>query len=485
VSTRKSAGEPEVVSPFPFCPPSNGEFCPSPPTRRQELAEALWRRTLEEKRRRLGMSRRQFAESACGMASALWAINQVACGTDGSDAGVYQVDDGMLEDEERARVALSGDEFIFDVQTHVSEPLTPFDAGSPPERALDFIRQIFVESDTTVACLTGVPATRALGVGNVQARTQLSEIMDRLAGPRLVFHANADPENGAAELDYMSEVAESYPVAAWKTYPHETASRLDSEDIGMPFIERARALGINIIASHRGISGGGGYTQPGSPVDVVRAARAAPDVRFLIYHSGWENGTDENHAYDPQNLDPGGVDRLVLALSENQIDGSGNVYGELGSTWFNIMGQPAQAAHVIGKLLSSLGADRIVWGTDCVFNGNPQTQIAAFRAFQIPEAMQAEFGYPAITAETRARILGLNAAAVYGVDPALTRYAIEDDDVARLRSAFLHEPGRVLPVDPRIYEGPRTRQQYLALLARERQDKRLARQRRGLAPSRG
>jgi predicted TIM-barrel fold metal-dependent hydrolase len=485
MSTRKSARDHELVSPFPFHPPSNGEFCPAPATRSQRLAEALWRRTVEDKHRRLGMSRRQFAESACGMASALWAINQVACGSDGSDAGVYAVDDGMLEDEERARVALSGDEFIFDVQTHVSEPLTPFEQRSPPERALDFIRQIFVESETTVACLTGVPATRALGIGNVQARTQLSEIMDRLAGPRLVFHANTDPENGAAELDYMSEVAESYPVAAWKSYPHETASRLDSEDIGMPFIERARSLGVNIIASHRGISGGGGYSWPGSPVDVVRAAKAAPDVRFLIYHSGWENDTDEAHAYDPSNLDPGGVDRLVLALSENQIGGSGNVYGELGSTWFNIMGQPAQAAHVIGKLLSSLGADRIVWGTDCVFNGNPQTQIAAFRAFQIPEAMQAEFGYPAITPEMRAKIFGLNAAAVYGIDPGLTRYAIEDDAVARLRSAFLHEPGRMQPVDPRLYEGPRTREQYLALLRRERHTQSLARERRGLAPSKG
>jgi uncharacterized protein len=421
------------------------------------------------------MSRRQFAESACGMASALWAVNQVACGDGGSDAGVYEVDDGMLEDEERARVALSGDEFIFDVQTHVSEPLTPFEAGTPPERALDFIRQIFVQSDTTVACLTGVPATRALGVGNVQARTQLSEIMDRLAGPRLVFHANTDPENGAAELDYMSEVAESYPVAAWKTYPHETASRLDSEDIGMPFIERARSLGIRLIASHRGISNGGGYTVAGSPADVVRAAKAAPDVRFLIYHSGWESTFDEDHVYDPANVDPGGVDRLLKALAETQIGPTGNVYGELGSTWYNIMGQPAQAAHVLGKLPSTLGPDRIVWGTDSVFNGVPQAQIAAFRTFQIPEAMQAEFGYPAITPEIRAKIFGLNAATVYGVDPALTRYVISDDDVSRLRSAYLEDPSSVPSVDPRLYEGPRTRRQYLAHLAREQHEKSLTR----------
>ena len=477
MSNRKSAREPEIVSPFPFRPPSNGEFSPRPPTIEALRAEALWLRLVEAKHRRLGMSRRAFAESACGMASALWAINHVACSGGSSDGAVYQVDDGMLEDEERARQVLSGSEFIFDVQTHVSQPLTAFEGNDPPARALDYLKQIFVQSETTVACLTGVPQTRPLGIGNVQARTTLQEILDRLAGPRLVFHANTDPENGAAELDFMSEVAETYPIAAWKTYPHETPSLLDSEDIGMPFISRARALGVGVIASHRGISNGGGYDSPGSPADVVRAAKAAPDVRFLIYHSGWETSGDENHAYDPNDPDPRGVDRLVRALSENGIGHDGNVYGELGTTWFNVMGQPAQAAHVLGKLLVHLGPDRIVWGTDCVFNGIPQTQIEAFRAFQIPEAMQAEFGYPAITPEIRAKIFGLNAARVYGVDPALTRYAITDDEVDRLRTAYLQEPGLVPPVDPRLYEGPRTRRAYLAHAARERWEAQLARER--------
>jgi uncharacterized protein len=475
MSSRKSAREPEVVSPFPFRPPSNGEFCPSPPKPEALRAEALWRRTVEEKHRRLGMTRRDFAESACGMASALWALNQVACGSDGSDGAVYQVDDDMLEDPARAREVLSGTEFIFDVQTHSSDPLVAFDESDPPGDATDFIKQIFVQSDTTVACITGVPAVRDLGVGAVQANRQLREIMDRLGGPRLVFHSNTDPENGPAELDYMASIAAEYDVAAWKTYPHRGASRLDSEDIGLPFVERARSLGVPLIACHRGISNGGGYDSAGSPVDVVRAAKAFPDVTFLIYHSGWEQRQDENHGYDAANPDPLGVDRLIRALEENQIGPDGNVYGELGSTWFNIMGQPAQAAHVIGKLLLYLGPERVVWGTDCVFNGIPQTQIEAFRAFQIPEAMQAEFGYPAITPDMRARIFGLNGAAVYGVDPVATRYAVANDDVDRLRTAYLQDR-RLVPVpDPGLYEGPRTRQAYLAHVAREEHERALAR----------
>jgi predicted TIM-barrel fold metal-dependent hydrolase len=474
MSTRKSAREPEVVSPFPFHPQSNGEFCPVPPAPGALRAEALWRRTVEEKHRRLGVTRRQFAESACGMASALWALNQVACGSDGSDAGTYQVDDDMLEDPERARSVLSGTEFIFDVQTHSSDPLVAFDESDPPGDALNFIKQIFVQSETTVACITGVPAVRDLGVPAVEANRQLREIMERLAGPRLIFHANTDPENGPAELDYMAAVAAEYDVAAWKTYPHRTTSRMDSEDIGLPFIERARSLGVNLIASHRGISNGGGYDSAGSPVDVVRAAKSFSDVRFLIYHSGWEQG-DENHGYDPSNPNPLGVDRLIRALEENQLGPSDNVYGELGSTWFNIMGRPGDAAHVIGKLLRYLGPDRIVWGTDCVFNGVPQAQIEAFRAFQIPEALQAEFGYPALTPDIRAKIFGLNGAAVYSVDPALTRYSVADDEVDRLRSAYLHDR-RLVPVpDPALYEGPRTRRAFFAHVAREEHERELTR----------
>jgi len=169
------------------------------------------------------------------------------------------------------------------------------------------------------------------------------------------------------------------------------------------------------------------------------------------------------------------VDRLIRALLDNELGSASNVYSERGSTWFNFLGVPEQAAHVLWKLLLHLGPERIIWGTDCVFNGVPQTQIAAFRVFQIPEAFQAEFGYPALTAEARARIFGLNAAEVYGVDPNATRYAIEDDAVDRLRTAYLHDHRLVPTPDRREYEGPRSRREFLALVAKEKHEKQQAR----------
>jgi len=73
------------------------------------------------------------------------------------------------------------------------------------------------------------------------------------------------------------------------------------------------------------------------------------------------------------------------------------------------------AAHVLGKLLVQLGPERILWGTDSIWYGSPQGQIDAFRAFTISEAFQEQFGYPALTDETKALILGGNAARLYGI----------------------------------------------------------------------
>jgi predicted TIM-barrel fold metal-dependent hydrolase len=380
------------------------------------------------------------------------------------------VDEDMTMDMDMADEMMSGNEFIFDVQTHTQTPIAePWDDGPPPERATDYISMIFVQSETDVAVLSGAPNTRALGAPDIASRAQMREIIDRIGGPRLLIHGNAEPERGASELDYMSELAEAYELAAWKVYPHEGAQLLDSDEVGPAFVQRARELGVRIVAAHRGLwSDAQNYAANASPADVVRTAAAAPDLNFLVYHSGYEKEQNEAHAYDPNAADQFGVDRMVKALEETGLGAGDNVYAELGSTWNNIMTEPEQAAHVLGKLLNALGPDRILWGTDCVFNGIPQSQIVAFRMFQIPQQMQESFGYPALTQEIKEKIFGLNAAALYGVDVDATRSEISEDDVANLRMALLDDPRAVPVPDRRRYEGPRTRREFFQLLKRDR-----------------
>jgi hypothetical protein len=129
------------------------------------------------------------------------------------------------------------------------------------------------------------------------------------------------------------------------------------------------------------------------------------------------------------------VDRLVKSLETAGIGPGANVYAELGSTWFLMLRRPVEAAHVLGKLLVALGPDRIVWGTDSTWYGSPQALIDAFRAFRIPERMQAEYGYPALTFDVRERILSANAQALYSVTDATLHAADRERDRAWVANA--------------------------------------------------
>jgi predicted TIM-barrel fold metal-dependent hydrolase len=469
---RKSAADSEsqLESPIAFRACSNGEFSPEPETTRDRRAAEAWRAIVEEKHRRLGMTRRQFGESACGLAASLLVLNQVyGCSSSAPgalpDAGGYDVTPDMTEDEAKACERLSGDEFVFDVQVHPPNPLTPWTSRPLPMDAETLVRTIFVDSDTSVACLSGVPGARDGGAPNVMANRQLQEVVERHAGPRLLFHINVDPPRGPAELDYMSELAATNMIAAWKVYPHVGEWRLD-RGVGQAFVEQARALGIKRIAAHRGLgTGAAHYAAPSSPVDLAFAAKAAPDVAFLTYHSGYEPTIREDHPFVADLPDHLGVDRLIKGVLDAGVPAGpgGNVYAELGTTWRRLMTKPTEAAHVLGKLLKYLGEDRVIWGTDSVFSGSAQEQIVAFRAFQIPESLQEQHGYPALTPEVKRKILGLNAAAVYGVDVAATRCRIDADALAQLKLARREDP-RAVPLPREKSYGPLTRREYLAFL---------------------
>ena len=120
------------------------------------------------------------------------------------------------------------------------------------------------------------------------------------------------------------------------------------------------------------------------------------------------------------------------------------------------MGNPDEAAHVFGKLLVAFGPERIVWGTDSIWYGSPQDQIAAFRTFEITPAFQEQYGYPALTPEAKLRILGHNAIELLGIDvpPATCGPA----DVEGLR--------RSGPTSNRTH-GPVSRRDVLATFVRE------------------
>ena len=478
----KSVTELPVESPIPFHTGCNGEFFPPPPSDRDRRAEELFLRVSQDKARRLGVSRRDFVESACGTATALWVMNVVyGCGGDeeSPNPAPYDVDGGATEDASQACEQLAGPECVFDVQTHHVNPngawreggagweifFASLPQGSCGESdAVDcfdtdhYLREMFVNSDTHVAVLSAVPADPDANPLTVEEARATRDITDKLGdSPRLVIHGLVLPDRGEGELDKMQALAEDMKIAAWKVYTPYGGWRLDDEAIGIPFLERARSLGIKLVCAHKGLPLSGFDKAFSAPDDIGVVAKAYPDLSFLVYHSAFETEVVEG-PYDPANPNAG-IDRLIDAVLDNGIGPDGNVYAELGSTWRFLMTKPDQAQHAIGKLLKHLGEDRVVWGTDSIWYGSPQDQIAAFRAFQISPELRETHGYPEITPTVRAKIFGLNAAAAYGIDPAAVRCKITDDDLAKAKTAAA-ERGKI-----RLHHyGPRTRREMLAFL---------------------
>jgi hypothetical protein len=106
-----------------------------------------------------------------------------------------------------------------------------------------------------------------------------------------------------------------------------------------------------------------------------------------------------------------------------------------------------------------MGDDNVLWGSECVWLGSPQPFLEAFKTFEISADFQQQFGYPALTAERKAKILGLSSAKVYGIDPEATRCKVKSSDLGQLQEFLDGELG------PRrwVFQqggGPRTRREW-------------------------
>jgi predicted TIM-barrel fold metal-dependent hydrolase len=180
-------------------------------------------------------------------------------------------------------------------------------------------------------------------------------------------------------------------------------------------------------------------------------ARAHPDVSFLVYHSGYEL----DHPEGPYQEGNRGIDALITSLRNAGVAPNSNVFVDLGTTWWQLMRDPTQGAHAWGKLLRFVGEDNALWGTDSIWYGSPQDQIQAFRALEISTELQERYGYPELTPARKAKVLGLNATRVYGVQNRITtRCRFAPADLARARAST--------PGGTALY-GPRTRRQFLGL----------------------
>lgn len=417
---------------------SSDEYAPPPLGPAQQRAMVAAGGAAARHAPRVGREPSAYLTERRGTAATLRALDAEAGG------GFFAVPPEAELDDAAADAAFHCGPFVLDVQTHLVRPSRAASVGAEalfaylrmvdPDRwgdgvdaarlsAAHWAACVFGGSDTAVALLTSPPGRSDENVLTNDDIANAGAIVDRYAGTRRVLtHTIVHPNLGEPELDAMPGWSETLRPAGWKVYTlwappgQGTGWSLDDADVGAPFLERVRALGPRIVCAHKGIAGPVAHRAPASasPRDVGPAAAAFPDVTFVVYHSGYDIDPAEE---GPHDADPHrGVSRLVSSLADAGVPPGANVYAELGSTWYLMLRRPTEAAHVLGKLLVAVGEDRILWGTDSVWYGAPQPLIDAFRAFQIPERLQAAHGYPPLTDAVKAKILGLNAARLYDVD---------------------------------------------------------------------
>ena len=441
---------------------SNEEFAPPAQTPAQKRVEQRLIEIASDTSKRLGISRRRFLAASGGMAAAFLAMNSVF-------GKFFDVEESELFEPQATDEKFPKNQFIFDIHTHhvaakkiIQTPnlLNYRAAGAAwgnknlqgkEHRWEDlylanYIKEMFLDSDTVMAVITGLPAKS--DAENVLPPAEMIETRAEINGlaksRRIIAHGLFSPDLGKRDMEAMQRQFEKMKVEAWKGYPGQPLADgsvgwwMDDEKIAYPAYEYSRRIGIKNICVHKGLPLPGWDLEHSSPKDVEKAAKDFPDLNFLIYHAGFKGVRDALEAVKDgfkTKTDVPWISDLCAMKKRNPK--MTNVYMDLGTTFgMTVITEPLLCAFMLGLMIDAFGEDHVLWGTDSIWWGSPQWQIEAFRRLQMPEDLMKRFKFKPLTAAVKAKILGLNSAKVYGVDAKAKMNAIPSDYMTRLKEKY-------------------------------------------------
>jgi uncharacterized protein len=284
----------------------------------------------------------------------------------------------------------------------------------------DFDKDVFQDGGVDKAVLqsTYLREWYTNGFNDIEQNAQL---LDRF-GDKLILNGRWDPREGRAGLEQLEKDHAQYGLKGVKLYTAEwyNGSRgwklTDPEAI--PFFDKCVELGIKNIHVHKGPTI---WPLDKDAFDVSDVDHVAtdynPELNFIVEHVGL----------------PRIDDFCYMATQEP------NVYAGLSVVIGALMhARPMFFARVMGELLFWVGEDKMTFGSDYAI-WEPKWQIDGFIDWNYPG--DAQFSdYPAVTTATKKKILGLNAAKLYGIEvPEELRLPAEEGAPAAQADAQLVE----------------------------------------------
>lgn len=178
-----------------------------------------------------------------------------------------------------------------------------------------------------------------------------------------------------------------------KVYQPEDDGPLNDKRM-WPFYEKACELEIPLTI-HTGMS----YVVPQPsrntlPILLDDICLDFPDLKIIAYHMGWPH-----------------TEELIGLAGKHK-----NLYLSLSGIIGWLERAPYRGYHMIGEALQWVPPEKIVMGLDLAFDDMPRV-VDYIRNLQMPEELQEKWGYPEITDDIRAKILGLNLARLAKIEP--------------------------------------------------------------------
>jgi predicted TIM-barrel fold metal-dependent hydrolase len=213
---------------------------------------------------------------------------------------------------------------------------------------------------------------------------------------RMYLEANVGPvmrrgiKHANWELEYL---VKEQGAKLCKVYSPEDDGPLNDRRM-WPFYEKACELGVP-LTMHTGMS----YVcpQPSAHCEVKQLDDIMldfPDLKIIAYHAGW-----------PQS------EELIGLCGKHK-----NLYMSLSGIIGWYQRAPYRGYHAIGTALQWMPADKIVLGFDLPFDDLSRV-LDYIRDLDMPDELQEKWGYPQVTEDDKAKILGLNLARLTGIEP--------------------------------------------------------------------